>query len=108
MLSEFGPGRVTINRGATSADCWNGLLFTDITPDPMFLWSGPRYRDLFPSNINPFFADIKDNVVTRIEAFAAQKAGPPPAADGTPVGDPAAPADDLPGPLDTPPPADPQ
>ena len=104
MLSEFGPGSVTVNRGATSADCWNGLLFTDITPDPMFLWSGPRYRDLFPSNINPFYADIKDNVVTRSQAFAAQKAGPQPAADGTP----AAPADDLPGPLDTPPPTDPQ
>jgi hypothetical protein len=108
MLSEFGPGKVTLNRAATAADCWNGLLFTDITPDPLFLWSGPRYRDLFPSNINPFYADIKDNVARRAVAFAAQKAGPPPATAESAT--PASP--DLPiemtSPLDTVPPVDPQ
>lgn len=105
MLSEFGPGSVTLNRAATSADCWNGLLFTDITPDPLFLWSGPRYRELFPSSINPFYADIKDNVARRAEAFAALQAGPSSAEDGsaTPTS-----SEELPGPLDTPPPSDPQ
>ena len=108
-LSEFGPSGVTVNRAATSADCWNGLLFTDITSDPLFLWTGPRYRELFPSSINPFYADIKDNVTRRIEAFTAQQAGQgsQSPADGN-AGQQAAPADDLPSPLDTPPPSDPQ
>lgn len=72
-LSEFGAPDVSVNRAATSADCWNGLLFTDITPEPIFLWSGPRYRELFPSSTNPFYADIKDNVARRIETFVAQQ-----------------------------------
>lgn len=72
-LDGFGPRDVTITRALTSADCWNGLLFTDLDPEPIFYWSGPRYRDLFPSAINPFYADIQDNVSQRITAFWAQR-----------------------------------
>ena len=68
-------------RALTSADCWNGLLFVDVTPDPIFLWAGPRYRELFPSRVNPFFADIKDNVARRIESYAAQASLPAPPDD---------------------------
>jgi Protein of unknown function (DUF3089) len=78
-LSEFsGTNGITMTRAATSADCWNGLLFVDVTPDPVFFWAGPRYRELFPSRINPFFADIKDNVARRVESFAAQASLPTP------------------------------
>lgn len=88
-LSEFSPGGVALTRAATSADCWNGLLFTDITPDPIFLWSGPRYRELFPSSINPFYADIKDNVARRIETYLAQASLPePPPNDENQASDP--------------------
>jgi hypothetical protein len=80
-LSEFAAEGIRINAGATSADCWNGLLFTDIEPDPIYLWAGPRYRDLFPSRINPFFVDIKKNVERRIESFAAQASLPEPPED---------------------------
>jgi hypothetical protein len=76
-ISDFGSNNLTITPAATSADCWNGLLFTDLTPEPMFLWSGPRYRELFPSNINPFYEDIKDNVARRIETYIAQRAAIP-------------------------------
>ena len=48
------------------------MLFVDVPPDPIFWWAGPRYRELFPSRVNPFFADIKDNVERRIESFVAQ------------------------------------
>jgi hypothetical protein len=79
-LSDFGPKDVTITRALTSADCWNGLLFTDVDPEPIFYWSGPRYRDLFPSAVNPFYADIQDNVSQRITAYWAQQtAGDAPA-----------------------------
>jgi hypothetical protein len=77
-LSDFAASGVTTTRAVTSADCWNGLLFTDVTPSPIYLWTGPRYRDLFPSSINPFFADIKENVARRAESFIAQASLPPP------------------------------
>jgi hypothetical protein len=80
-LSEFAAGGVTLTRAVTSADCWNGLLFVDVTPDPIFLWAGPRYRELFPSKINPFYADIKDNVARRIESYQAQASLPAPPDD---------------------------
>ena len=72
-LDGFGPKEVEITRALTSADCWNGLLFTDVEPEPIFYWSGPRYRDLFPSTVNPFYADIQDNVNQRVTAFWAQR-----------------------------------
>lgn len=77
-LSDFATSGVTTTRAVTSADCWNGLLFTDVTPDPIFFWTGPRYRELFPSKINPFYGDIKDNVARRAESFAAQASLPTP------------------------------
>jgi Protein of unknown function (DUF3089) len=77
-LSEFSGDSITMTRAVTSADCWNGLLIVDVTPDPVFFWAGPRYRELFPSRINPFFGDIKDNVTRRIESFAAQASLPTP------------------------------
>jgi len=80
-LSEFADKGTVVTRAVTSADCWNGLLFTDVTPDPVFLWAGPRYRELFPSRINPFYGDIKDNVARRIESFTAQASLPEPEAD---------------------------
>ncbi len=73
-LSDFGSGQVEITRGLTAADCWNGLLFTDVVPEPIFYWSGPRYRDLFPSTVNPFYADIEDNAQRRVASFWAQRA----------------------------------
>ena len=88
-LPDFGTRSTTITRALTSADCWNGLLFTDIAPDPIFLWAGPRYQELFPSNVNPFYADISDNVERRIKSFLAQGSlSEPPADEGsTPNGD---------------------
>jgi hypothetical protein len=77
-LSEFTTGGVEVTRALTSADCWNGLLFVDVTPDPIFFWAGQRYRELFPSRVNPFFADIKDNVARRVESYAAQASLPAP------------------------------
>lgn len=72
-LSDFGTQEVELTRGLTAADCWNGLLFTDVVPEPIFYWTGPRYRDLFPSTINPFYADIEDNVTRRIASLWAQR-----------------------------------
>lgn len=77
-LSDFATNGITTTRAVTSADCWNGLLFTDITADPIFFLTGPRYRELFPSKINPFFADIRDNASRRAESFAAQASLPVP------------------------------
>lgn len=77
-LSEFADKGAVVTRGVTAADCWNGLLFVDVTPDPIFLWAGPRYRELFPSRINPFYGDIRDNVARRIESYAAQASLPQP------------------------------
>lgn len=77
-LSDFATTGITTTRAVTSADCWNGLLFTDVTTDPIFMWTGPRYRELFPSKMNPFYADIKDNVARRAESFAAQASLPEP------------------------------
>ncbi|MCE9522472.1 MAG: DUF3089 domain-containing protein [Alphaproteobacteria bacterium] len=88
-LTGFSGDGIVLTRGVTSADCWNGLLFVDVAPDPIFLWAGPRYRELFPSSVNPFFADIKDNVARRIESFAAQASLPEPPED-TEIPDPAA------------------
>jgi hypothetical protein len=90
-LSDFAADGIVKTRAATSADCWNGLLFTDVTTNPMFMWTGPRYRELFPSRFNPFFADIKDNVARRAESFAAQATLPEPP-DGELAGEPANPA----------------
>jgi len=78
------PAGVTITHNATGADCWNGLLFTEIDPDPIFLWTGPRYEDLFPSKINPFFADIRANVQQRVESYLAQASLPAPPNTGDP------------------------
>lgn len=80
-LSDFTATGVTTTRAITSADCWNGLLFTDVTADPIFFFTGPRYRELFPSKINPFYADIRDNVSRRAESFAAQASLPEPPED---------------------------
>ena len=80
-LSEFADKSTIVTRAVTSADCWNGLLFTDVTPDPIFLWAGPRYRELFPSRVNPFYGDIKDNVARRIESYTAQASLPEPEDD---------------------------
>jgi hypothetical protein len=77
-LSEFAGNGTVVTRAATAADCWNGLLFVDVAPDPIFLWAGPRYRELFPSSVNPFYADIKDNVARRVESFSAQASLPEP------------------------------
>jgi hypothetical protein len=77
-LSDFATNGTLMTRAVTAADCWNGLLFTDVTPIPIFLWSGPRYRELFPSKVNPFYADIKDNITRRAESFAAQASLPEP------------------------------
>lgn len=81
--SEFANNGIVLTRAVTAADCWNGLLFVDIAPDPIFFWAGPRYRELFPSRINPFFADIKDNVARRVESFAAQASLPTPPDDSS-------------------------
>jgi hypothetical protein len=83
-LAEYGPREVDTTPASTSADCWNGLLFTDITPEPIFLWSGPRYRELFPSAVNPFYDDIKDNVRRRIESYLALQSMGPLTATGEP------------------------
>jgi hypothetical protein len=83
-VSPGSPAGVTIAHNATGADCWNGLLFTDIEPDPIFFWTGPRYEDLFPSKINPFFADIRANVQSRIESYLAQASLPAPPSSGEP------------------------
>lgn len=81
-LAPGAPKGVTIIHNATGADCWNGLLFTDIDPDPIFFWTGPRYEDLFPSKINPFFADIRANAQSRIESYLAQASLPMPPSSG--------------------------
>ena len=83
-LGDFGAGRPAVTPASTSADCWNGLLFTDITPEPIFLWSGPRYRELFPSSVNPFYADIKDNVRRRVDSYLAQQSMGPTTESGEP------------------------
>jgi len=77
-LSEFAEHGVVTTRAATSADCWNGLLFVDVVPEPIFLWTGPRYRELFPSAVNPFYSDIKENVARRTASFVAQASLPAP------------------------------
>lgn len=80
-LSEFTTSGTIVTAAMTSADCWNGLLFVDPQPDPIFLWVGPRYRELFPSRINPFYGDIRENVKARIDSFAAQASLPEPEGD---------------------------
>ena len=81
-LSPGSPAGVEITHNATGADCWNGLLFTDIDPDPMFFLIGPRYQDLFPAKTNPFFADIRANAQQRIESYLAQQSLPVPPNSG--------------------------
>ena len=82
-LSDFTPNGTVVTHAITSADCWNGLLFTDVTHNPIFFWVGPRYRELFPSKVNPFYGDIKENVARRIESFMAQASLPEPEQDPT-------------------------
>jgi hypothetical protein len=81
-LEPTSPAGVNIVHNATGADCWNGLLFTDLDPDPVFFWTGPRYEDLFPSKTNPFFSDIRANVQSRIESYLAQASLPAPPSSG--------------------------
>ena len=81
-LEPNNPAGINIVHNATGADCWNGLLFIDIDPDPVFFWTGPRYEDLFPSKVNPFFSDIRANVQSRIESFLAQASLPAPPSSG--------------------------
>jgi hypothetical protein len=88
-LNDFGPRDVTLSPSSTAADCWNGLLFTDLAPEPIFLWAGPRYRDMFPSAVNPFYGDIRENVARRVDSHLALQASgqvdesgePPPVTD---------------------------
>jgi hypothetical protein len=80
-LADFSATGTVLTRAATAADCWNGLLHIDIEPDPIFLWAGPRYRELFPSKINPFYADIRENVAGRVSSFLAQASLPEPEED---------------------------
>lgn len=77
-LEPNNPAGINIVHNATGADCWNGLLFVDVDPDPVFFWTGPRYEALFPSKVNPFFADIRANVQARIESYLAQASLPAP------------------------------
>ncbi len=81
-VSPGSPAGVRLIHNATGADCWNGLLFTDIDSEPMFFWTGPRYQDVFPSKINPFFADIRANVQQRVESYLAQASLPVPPSSG--------------------------
>ena len=81
-LDSNSPSGVNIVRNATGADCWNGLLFIDVDPDPLFFWTGPRYEALFPSKENPFYSDIRANVQSRIESYLAQASLPAPPKSG--------------------------
>jgi hypothetical protein len=72
---------VNLTPGVTGADCWNGLLFVDAQPDPLYGFAGPRYRDLFPPVVNLFYENIRQNVALRLEAF--RQASAPPSMDGT-------------------------
>jgi Protein of unknown function (DUF3089) len=68
---------VAVTPGGTGADCWNGLLWVDEQPAPLYGFAGPRYRDLFPPTENLFFESVKQNFVLRLEALR-QAASPPP------------------------------
>jgi hypothetical protein len=81
-LDTNSPSGINIVHNATGADCWNGLLFIDVDPDPVFFWTGPRYEALFPSKVNPFFSDIRANVQSRIESYLAQASLPAPPKSG--------------------------
>jgi hypothetical protein len=81
-LDANSPSGVNVVRNATGADCWNGLLFIDVDPDPLFFWTGPRYEAIFPSQENPFYADIRANVQSRIESYLAQASLPAPPRSG--------------------------
>ncbi|MBI1212324.1 MAG: DUF3089 domain-containing protein [Alphaproteobacteria bacterium] len=81
-LDPNSPSGINIIHNATGADCWNGLLFIDIDPDPLFFWTGPRYEALFPSRVNPFYSDIRANVQSRIESYLAQASLPAPPKSG--------------------------
>lgn len=72
---------VAVTPGGTGADCWNGLLWVQEQPAPLYSFAGPRYRDLFPATENLFFENIRQNFVLRLEAFRQGSAPPP--EDGT-------------------------
>jgi hypothetical protein len=77
-LDPDGADGVMLRAGATGADCWNGLLWVDVQPAPLFGFTGPRYRDLFPPGENLFYENIRQNFVRRLETFADAPAAPEP------------------------------
>jgi hypothetical protein len=72
---------VALTPGETGADCWNGLLWVNEQPAPLYGFAGPRYRDLFPATENLFFENVRQNFVIRLEAL--RQATAPPPADGS-------------------------
>jgi hypothetical protein len=80
-LSPGSKSGVALTPGETGADCWNGLLWVNAQPAPLYSFAGPRYRDLFPATENLFFENVRQNFVLRLEAMR-QAAAPPPE-DGT-------------------------
>jgi hypothetical protein len=79
-LSGGSKHGVAVTPGVTGADCWNGLLFVNAQPAPLYGFAGPRYRDLFPATENLFYENIRQNFVLRLEAL--RQASAPPAIDG--------------------------
>lgn len=96
---QSAPAGVRLSARVTGADCWNGLLTVDALPDPLFAFAGPRYRDLFPGQVNLFYDNIRQNVAARLDAY--RESLKPPADDL-----PAEEAPDTPAPADGP--AEPQ
>jgi hypothetical protein len=80
-IDSRAPNGVSLTPGTSGADCWNGLLFVDAQPDPLFSFAGPRYRDLFPPVVNLFYENIRQNVALRLEAY--RQASAPPSMDGS-------------------------
>ena len=72
---------VSLSAPRSGADCWNGLLFVDEQPPPLFTFTGPRYRDLYPPRVNLFFENTRQNFQRRLEAYRQATALPP--IDGT-------------------------
>lgn len=80
-LSAGSKSGIALTPGATGADCWNGLLWVNEQPAPLYGFAGPRYRDLFPPTENLFFENVRQNFVVRLEAL--RQASAPPPADGS-------------------------
>lgn len=80
-LSAGSKSGVALTPGETGADCWNGLLWVNEQPPPLYSFAGPRYRDLFPATENLFFESIRQNFIVRLEALRQASALPP--VDGT-------------------------